>query len=158
MRVLLLAALLLLLPVFIYMIRLRGGARRAARARAVAQRQALDAEAAALRTPEGIRAAGANPPPRPRPRPERPLPAGVAPARGCIVSHTPPPAVTRAALPLPLFLRGKVRDTFDLGDRLLIVATDRLSAFDCVLPDRHPRPGRHADARCRPSGSRTPAI
>lgn len=61
-RLWLLLALLLLLPVFIYMIRLRGGARRAARARAVAQRQALDAEAAVLRTPEGIRAAGADPP------------------------------------------------------------------------------------------------
>ena len=30
--------------------------------------------------------------------------------------------------------RGKVRDIYDLGDRLLIVATDRLSAFDVVLP------------------------
>ncbi len=36
-------------------------------------------------------------------------------------------------LPLPLFIRGKVRDTYKLGDRLLIVATDRLSAFDVVL-------------------------
>jgi phosphoribosylaminoimidazole-succinocarboxamide synthase len=57
------------------------------------------------------------------------------------VSHTPPPAVTRATVPLPLFLRGKVRDTFDLGDRLLIVATDRLSAFDCMLPDGIPGRG-----------------
>ncbi len=31
--------------------------------------------------------------------------------------------------------RGKVRDVYDLGDRLLLVATDRLSAFDCILPD-----------------------
>ncbi len=37
-------------------------------------------------------------------------------------------------LPLPLFVRGKVRDTYDLGDLLLIVATDRISAFDSVLP------------------------
>ena len=37
-------------------------------------------------------------------------------------------------LPLPLFVRGKVRDTYDLGDQLLIVATDRISAFDVVLP------------------------
>jgi len=37
-------------------------------------------------------------------------------------------------LPLPLFGRGKVRDTYDLGDILLIIATDRLSAFDVVLP------------------------
>ena len=37
-------------------------------------------------------------------------------------------------LPLPVFIRGKVRDTYDLGDYLLIVATDRISAFDVVLP------------------------
>jgi len=37
-------------------------------------------------------------------------------------------------LPLPLFGRGKVRDTYDLGNLLLIVATDRISAFDSVLP------------------------
>ena len=37
-------------------------------------------------------------------------------------------------LPLPLFGRGKVRDTYDLGDLLLIIATDRISAFDVVLP------------------------
>jgi phosphoribosylaminoimidazole-succinocarboxamide synthase len=37
-------------------------------------------------------------------------------------------------LPLPLFLRGKVRDTYDLGNLLLMVATDRISAFDSVLP------------------------
>ena len=30
--------------------------------------------------------------------------------------------------------RGKVRDVYDLGDRLVIVATDRISAFDWVLP------------------------
>lgn len=37
-------------------------------------------------------------------------------------------------LSLPLFLRGKVRDTYDLGSFLLIIATDRISAFDSVLP------------------------
>jgi phosphoribosylaminoimidazole-succinocarboxamide synthase len=37
--------------------------------------------------------------------------------------------------------RGKVRDIFDLGDALLIVATDRLSAFDVVLPDPIPYKG-----------------
>ncbi len=37
-------------------------------------------------------------------------------------------------LPLPLFIRGKVRDTYELGNQLLIVATDRISAFDSVLP------------------------
>jgi phosphoribosylaminoimidazole-succinocarboxamide synthase len=35
---------------------------------------------------------------------------------------------------LPVFARGKVRDVYDLGNNLLIVATDRLSAFDVVLP------------------------
>ena len=44
-------------------------------------------------------------------------------------------------LPLPLFIRGKVRDTYDLGDLLLIVATDRISAFDAVLPSGIPSKG-----------------
>ncbi len=44
-------------------------------------------------------------------------------------------------LPLPLFCRGKVRDTYDLGDKLLIVATDRISAFDVVLPCAIPTKG-----------------
>jgi len=43
---------------------------------------------------------------------------------------------------IKLFSRGKVRDVYDLDDRLLIVATDRLSAFDHVLPD--PIPGKGA--------------
>jgi phosphoribosylaminoimidazole-succinocarboxamide synthase len=38
--------------------------------------------------------------------------------------------------------RGKVRDIYDLGNRLLIVATDRLSAFDVVLPTPIPEKGR----------------
>ena len=37
--------------------------------------------------------------------------------------------------------RGKVRDTYDLGDKMLIVATDRISAFDVVLPTGIPRKG-----------------
>src|SRR3989304_2476728 len=37
-------------------------------------------------------------------------------------------------LPLPLFIRGKVRDSYEFGNRLLIIATDRISAFDVVLP------------------------
>jgi phosphoribosylaminoimidazole-succinocarboxamide synthase len=45
-------------------------------------------------------------------------------------------------LPLPTFVKGKVRDTYDLGDRLLIVATDRISAFDVVLPCGIPNKGR----------------
>jgi phosphoribosylaminoimidazole-succinocarboxamide synthase len=54
-----------------------------------------------------------------------------------------PTCLERAALPgLELRYRGKVRDLFDLPDeRLLIVATDRLSAFDVVLPDPIPAKG-----------------
>lgn len=44
-------------------------------------------------------------------------------------------------LPLPLFIRGKVRDTYDLGNHLLIIATDRVSAFDFVLPSAIPGKG-----------------
>jgi phosphoribosylaminoimidazole-succinocarboxamide synthase len=44
-------------------------------------------------------------------------------------------------LDLPLWRRGKVRDVYDLGDRLLIVATDRISAFDVVLPTPIPSKG-----------------
>jgi len=38
--------------------------------------------------------------------------------------------------------RGKVRDIYDLGDKLLIIASDRLSAFDVVLPTRIPDKGK----------------
>jgi phosphoribosylaminoimidazole-succinocarboxamide synthase len=41
-----------------------------------------------------------------------------------------------------LYSRGKVRDTFDLGERLLVVTTDRISAFDVVLPTGIPDKGR----------------
>ena len=41
-----------------------------------------------------------------------------------------------------LFARGKVRDVYGAGDTLVIVATDRLSAFDCVLPSPIPDKGR----------------
>ena len=44
-------------------------------------------------------------------------------------------------LALPKF-QGKVRDVYDLGDRLLLVATDRVSAFDVVLPNGIPDKGR----------------
>src|SRR5215813_7738612 len=36
---------------------------------------------------------------------------------------------------------GKVREIFDLGDRLLMVASDRISAFDCIMPNGIPRKG-----------------
>ena len=38
--------------------------------------------------------------------------------------------------------RGKVRDIYDLGNQLLIVATDRISAFDVVMPNPIPDKGR----------------
>jgi len=50
--------------------------------------------------------------------------------------------VLQTNLPLPLFGRGKVRDTYDLGDRLLMVATDRISAFDAIMPNGIPDKGR----------------
>ena len=42
--------------------------------------------------------------------------------------------ITETNLELTLIRKGKVRDTYELGDLLLIVATDRISAFDVVLP------------------------
>jgi len=45
-------------------------------------------------------------------------------------------------LPLKLYSRGKVRDIYILGDRLFIIATDRISAFDCVLPNGIPNKGK----------------
>ncbi len=43
---------------------------------------------------------------------------------------------------LKLFRRGKVRDVYDLGDKLLIVSTDRISCFDVVLPNGIPEKGK----------------
>jgi phosphoribosylaminoimidazole-succinocarboxamide synthase len=48
----------------------------------------------------------------------------------------------KTELPLPSFVKGKVRDTYDLGEQLLIVATDRISAFDVILPCGIPNKGR----------------
>ncbi len=55
--------------------------------------------------------------------------------------NTNPSVLLNTELALPLFFRGKVRDTYDLGNRLLIVATDRISAFDVVLPCGIPNKG-----------------
>ena len=53
------------------------------------------------------------------------------------------PPVLQTELPgLTLWRRGKVRDVYDLGRHLLFVATDRLSAFDCVLPTGIPDKGK----------------
>jgi len=53
-----------------------------------------------------------------------------------------PTVLINTNLALPLFRRGKVRDVYDLGDRLLIVSTDRISAFDVVLPCGIPDKGK----------------
>ena len=53
------------------------------------------------------------------------------------------PVSTSAVAELPLLHRGKVRDIYDAGnDRLLLVATDRISAFDCILPTPIENKGR----------------
>ncbi|HWB07874.1 MAG TPA: phosphoribosylaminoimidazolesuccinocarboxamide synthase [Pirellulales bacterium] len=53
----------------------------------------------------------------------------------------PPSAILETSLPLPV-RRGKVRDVYDLGETLLLVATDRISAFDWVLPGGIPDKGK----------------
>lgn len=51
--------------------------------------------------------------------------------------------VTRSEIgSLPLLSRGKVRDIYDLGEELLIVSSDRISAFDSILPNGIPDKGR----------------
>lgn len=57
--------------------------------------------------------------------------------------HNLSSAVTSTDFPdLTLFRKGKVRDVYDLGDHLLIVATDRISAFDCIMPNGIPDKGK----------------
>jgi phosphoribosylaminoimidazole-succinocarboxamide synthase len=51
-------------------------------------------------------------------------------------------AVLETSLPFPLARRGKVRDVYDLDDRYLFVATDRISAFDVVLSPGIPDKGK----------------
>jgi phosphoribosylaminoimidazole-succinocarboxamide synthase len=51
--------------------------------------------------------------------------------------------ISEVILPdFPVFKKGKVRDVYDLGDKLLVVATDRISAFDFVLPSLIPDKGK----------------
>src|SRR5437870_2048117 len=52
------------------------------------------------------------------------------------------PTSMLTTLPLPLFIRGKVRDVYDLNEHLLMVASDRISAFDYVLPTPVPDKGK----------------
>lgn len=52
-------------------------------------------------------------------------------------------AVLKTDLPgIKLFHRGKVRDVYELDDSLLIVATDRISAYDCIMPNGIPGKGK----------------
>jgi phosphoribosylaminoimidazole-succinocarboxamide synthase len=52
-------------------------------------------------------------------------------------------AITHTDIPgLAVFRKGKVRDVYDLGDTLLIVATDRISAFDVIMPNGIPDKGK----------------
>ena len=54
-----------------------------------------------------------------------------------------PQAWTKIELPgLKKFKSGKVREVYDLGDRYLFVASDRISAFDCILPNGIPQKGQ----------------
>ncbi|MDD2904528.1 MAG: phosphoribosylaminoimidazolesuccinocarboxamide synthase, partial [Syntrophales bacterium] len=52
------------------------------------------------------------------------------------------PVLTTALTGLGSRHQGKVRDIYDLGDRLLLVATDRISAFDVVMAEPIPDKGR----------------
>jgi phosphoribosylaminoimidazole-succinocarboxamide synthase len=58
-----------------------------------------------------------------------------------IEAALPGRAVTSIEAPFPRIASGKVREIFDLGDALLLVASDRLSAFDVILPDGIPGKG-----------------
>jgi len=50
--------------------------------------------------------------------------------------------VTAASLDLPLVASGKVREIYDLDDRLLLVASDRISTYDVVHPNGIPDKGK----------------
>jgi len=49
--------------------------------------------------------------------------------------------VTKTDLPLKIFKKGKVRDVYEINDKLLLIATDRISAFDFVLHEPIPNKG-----------------
>lgn len=53
----------------------------------------------------------------------------------------PAPVLLQTEIPAYPVRRGKVRDVYDLGDRLLFVASDRISAFDVVMPNGIPHKG-----------------
>jgi phosphoribosylaminoimidazole-succinocarboxamide synthase len=60
----------------------------------------------------------------------------------CFILSRMPEPLLQVDLPgIPKVRSGKVRELFDLGDALLMVATDRISAFDCIMPSGIPRKG-----------------
>src|SRR5262249_31562640 len=63
------------------------------------------------------------------------------PHRPSTLRDMPSVALMKSELPFPV-RRGKVRDVYDLGQQLLIVATDRISAFDCIMPNGIPDKGK----------------
>jgi phosphoribosylaminoimidazole-succinocarboxamide synthase len=77
----------------------------------------------------------------------------MAPSHPWIVPHKEPMMsalpLVRSEVPDHPCRRGKVRDVYDLGDRLVIVASDRISAFDWVLPTGIPDKGRVLTALTR---------
>ena len=78
--------------------------------------------------------------------PVRPLSARCGEGRASLPGATAAVAslrpMTGAALDLPLLTRGKVREMYDLGDDLLMVASDRISTYDAVHPTPIPDKGR----------------
>jgi len=70
------------------------------------------------------------------------MPLGPYPASPSTKASEPISMIEEALPGLHLFNRGKVRDIYDLGDNLLLVATDRISAFDVVLPTLIPGKGK----------------
>jgi phosphoribosylaminoimidazole-succinocarboxamide synthase len=64
-------------------------------------------------------------------------------SEGAVSSAEENQVILETSLPgVPLIKRGKVRDLYDLGEHLLLVATDRISAFDVVLPNGIPDKGK----------------
>ena len=61
-----------------------------------------------------------------------------------VTENTDSTVLLNTDLPLPSFIRGKIRDAYDLGNHLLIIASDRISAYDVVLPGGMPSLRRKA--------------
>jgi len=64
------------------------------------------------------------------------------PGDEALMSQLPPTVLTTDIPGLSPFIKGKVRDVYDLGEHLLLVTTDRISAYDSVLPNGIPGKGR----------------